>query len=127
MKKIFVIVLTVIWLLSANYALAVETEVQVEVSENLKIIDIKPPALEKGEEGGILVTEVTIQNVGNTPAQFIVFASAKEEGGWASGRIILPSKGKLAPQEIAKGKIKTPYEGTKLPPVIKIEGSEKMF
>lgn len=127
MKKIFVIVLTVIWLLSANYALAVETEVQVEVSENLKIIDIKPPVLEKGEEGGILVTEVTIQNVGNTPAQFIVFASAKEEGGWASGRIILPSKGKLAPQEIAKGKIKTPYEGTKLPPVIKIEGSEKMF
>lgn len=128
MKKMIVIVLVAIWLLSANYAFAVEPEIQVEVSENLKITAIKP-VLEKkeGAKEGRLVVEVTIQNVGKNPAQFIIFASSREEGGWASGRVILPKDGKLAPQEMAKGKIGTPYKGTELPPIIKIEGSEKVF
>ncbi|MEW6409853.1 MAG: hypothetical protein AB1488_07050 [Nitrospirota bacterium] len=129
MKKMIVIVLVAIWLLSANYAFAVEPEIQVEVSENLKITAIMPTLeMEKeGEKKGRLVVEFTIQNMGSTPAQFIIFASAKEEGGWASGRVILPKEGKLSPQETVKGKIKTPYKGAELPPIIKIEGSEKVF
>lgn len=129
MKKIFIIVLAVVGLLSANYALAVEPEIQVEVSENLKITDIKSTFQMKkeGEEENKVIVEFTIQNVGSTPAQFIIFASSREEGGWASGRVILPKDGKLSPQETLKGKITTPYAGTSMPSVIKVEGSEKMF
>jgi len=125
-KYFFVFVLIVSLIVVTGSVLAFKLEV--EVSENLMITHIKP-VLEKQNDTdvGTMVVEVTIKNIGNKPAQFIVFASGKEEGGWASGRTILPKDGQLMPQDTIKGKIKTEYEGKELPSIIKIEGFEKMF
>ncbi len=127
MKKYFFAVgLVLSWLMLFGHVLAFELEL--DLAENIALTKVKPVLVKKkGASVGGMVVEVSIKNTGNKSAQFIVFASGKIEGGWAGGRVILPKKGELQPQEIIKGKIKTKYKGKELPSVLRIEGSEKLF
>lgn len=90
---------------------------------DIDVLNVKPYIKAKeGKKKGRLWLDVAVKNTAGEPQAYNVFGQGKTEtGGWLGGMAEVPKDGKLDPGKQTTAKIRTGYEGEKVPKEIRVE------
>ncbi len=100
------------------------SKIQVKVlAGDADVVSVKPYIQAKeGKKKGRLWLDVVVKNTANEPQAYSVFGQAKTDtGGWLGGMTEAPKDGKLVPGKETTAKVRTRYEGERVPKEIRVE------